>query len=137
MIMWKCPKCGREFKNNNQEHFCEKPKTVDEYISLQPENVQPLLNQVRDTLRAALPDAEERISWSMPTYWKKHNIIHFAAFKNHIGIYPGDKAMEHFADRLTGYKTSKGALQLPYSKPLPLDLLAEIAKWSYETGNHP
>ena len=137
MIMWKCPKCGREFKNNNQEHFCEKPKTVDEYISLQPENVQPLLNQVRDTLRAALPDAEERISWSMPTYWKKHNIIHFAAFKNHIGIYPGDKAMEHFADRLTGYKTSKGALQLPYSKTLPLDLLAEIAKWSYETGNHP
>ncbi len=137
MIMWKCPKCGREFKNNNQEHFCEKPKTVDEYISLQPENVQPLLNQVRDTLRAALPDAEERISWSMPTYWKKHNIIHFAAFKNHIGIYPGDKAMEHFADRLTGYKTSKGTLQLPYSKPLPLDLLAEIAKWSYETGNHP
>lgn len=137
MIMWKCPKCGREFKNNNQEHFCVKPKTVDEYISLQPENVQPLLNQVRDTLRAALPDAEERISWSMPTYWKKHNIIHFAAFKNHIGIYPGDKAMEHFADRLTGYKTSKGALQLPYSKPLPLDLLAEIAKWSYETGNHP
>ncbi|HHW23568.1 MAG TPA: hypothetical protein GXX26_11930 [Clostridiaceae bacterium] len=135
--MWKCPKCGREFKNNNQEHFCEKPKTVDEYISLQPENVQPLLNQVRDTLRAALPDAEERISWSMPTYWKKHNIIHFAAFMKHIGIYPGDKAIEHFAEHLTEYKTSKGALQLPYSKPLPLDLLTEMAKWCYETGNHP
>lgn len=135
-MMWKCPKCSREFKNKNQEHYCEKPETIDEYISLQPENVQQLLNQVRNTLRTALPDAEERISWRMPTYWKKRNIIHFAAFKNHLGIYPGDKAIEHFADRLTEYKTSKGAIQLPYSKPLPLDLLTEIARWCYETGNH-
>lgn len=135
--MWKCPKCGRSFKNQNQDHFCsESPKTIEEYIAEQSESVQPLLNQVRDTLRAALPDAEERISWRMPTYWQKHNIIHFAAFKMHLGIYPGDKAMEHFADRLTEYKTSKGALQLPYSKPLPLELIEEIAKWCYETGNH-
>jgi len=136
--MWQCPKCGREFNNEKQRHSCgEKPKTIDEYISVQREEVQHILHKIRDVIHAAIPEAEERISWSMPTYWKKHNIIHFAAFKNHIGIYPGDKAMEHFADRLTGYKTSKGALQLPYSKPLPLDLLAEIAKWSYETGNHP
>lgn len=134
-MMWKCPKCSREFKNKNQEHYCNKPETIDEYISLQPGNVQLLLNQVRNTLRAALPDAEERISWRMPTYWQKRNIIHFAAFKNHLGIYPGDKAIEHFADRLTEYKTSKGAIQLPYSKPLPLNLITEIAKWCYETGN--
>ncbi len=135
--MWKCPKCGRSFKNQNQDHFCgEPPKTIDEYIAVQTESVQPLLNQVRDTIRTVLPDAEERISWSMPTYWQKHNIIHFAAFKNHIGLYPGDKAMEHFADSLTEYKTSKGALQLPYNKPLPLELITEIAKWCYETGNH-
>lgn len=134
--MWKCPKCSREFKNRNQEHFCEQPKTIDEYISFQPENVQTLLNQVRDTIRAALPDAEERISWRMPTYWKKKNIIHFAAFKNHIGIYPGDKAMEHFADKLKGYKTSKGAWQIPYNKTLPLDLITEIARWCYENGTH-
>jgi uncharacterized protein YdhG (YjbR/CyaY superfamily) len=90
--MWKCPKCGRSFNNQNQDHFCgEPPKTIDEYIALQTESVQPLLIKVRDTIRDVLPDAEERISWSMPTYWRKQNIIHFAAFKMHLGVYPGAK----------------------------------------------
>ncbi len=127
--MWQCPKCGREFKNSNQDHFCGEPvKTIDAYIAEQPESVQPFLHEVRNTLRAILPDAEERIAWRMPTYWQKHNIIHFAAFKKHIGVYPGPKAIEKFADRLAEYKTSKGAVQFPYSKPLPLKLIAEIAK---------
>ena len=131
--MWQCPKCGREFKNQDQNHFCyEAPNTIDAYIEAQAKEVQPLLHQVRNTIRTALPEAEERISWKMPTYWKKHNIIHFAAFKKHIGVYPGENAMVHFAGRLTEYKTSKGAIQLPYDKPLPLDLIADIAKWSYE-----
>ena len=135
--MWQCPKCGRTFKNTNQGHFCSEPsKTIDAYIAAQSESIQPLLNQVRDTLRAVLPEAQERISWRMPTYWNKHNIIHFAAFQKHIGIYPGDKAVAYFADRLTEYKTSKGAIQFPYSKPLPVELIAEIAKWCSETGNH-
>ncbi len=135
--MWKCDKCGKEFKNTNQDHYCsEKPKTIDDYISMQSEELWPLLNQVRDTIRKALPYAEERISWSMPTYWNKQNIIHFAAFKKHIGLYPGDKAVEHFSQRLTEYKTSKGAVQFPYSKPLPLELITEIAKWCYDSGNH-
>ncbi len=135
--MWKCPECGREFKNTDQDHYCgTAPNTIDAYIADQPEEVQPLLNQVRDTLREVLPFAEERISWRMPTYWHKHNIIHFAAFKNHIGLYPGDKGVEHFLEKLTEYRTSKGAIQLPYSKPLPLPLIAEIAKWCYETANH-
>lgn len=132
--MWKCPKCQREFKNQSQSHFCgEKENNIDEYIAEQPEEIQDLLNQVRDTIRSAIPDAEEHISWRMPTFWKKQNIIHFASFKNHMGIYPGDKAIEHFQEKLTEYKTSKGALQLPYSKPLPLELIAEITKWCYET----
>jgi len=135
--MWQCSKCGRAFKNLNQDHFCgEPPKTIDEYIAAQPENVQPFLIQVRNTIHDVLPDAQERISWSMPTYRDKHNIIHFAAFKNHIGLYPGDKAVENFLERLSEYKTSKGAVQFPYNKPLPLLLIAEIAKWCYETGNH-
>lgn len=135
--MWKCPSCGREFKRTNQSHFCgESSNTIDSYIASQPESVQSLLNQIRKTLRSVLPDAEERISWSMPTFWKKQNIIHFAAFKNHIGIYPGEKAIVYFADKLSDYKTSKGAIQLPYSKGLPLELIAEIAKWCYEIGNH-
>lgn len=132
--MWQCPKCGREFKTTNQNHFCEKPKTIDEYIAGQSESVQPILNQIRDVLRKALPDAKECISWSMPTYRGRINIIHFAAHKNHVGLYPGDKAIEYFADRLSGYKTSKGAIQLPYDKPLPADLITDIAKWCYDAS---
>lgn len=132
--MWQCPKCGREFKNQDQNHFCsETPDTIGAYIEAQAKEVQPLLHQVRDTIRTALPDAEERISWRMPTYWRGHNIIHFAAFKKHIGVYPGENAMIYFAERLTEYKTSKGAIQFPYDRQLPLDLIAEIAKWCYES----
>lgn len=136
--MWQCPKCGRMFKNRDQNHYCDEAvKTIDAYIAAQPEQVRPLLHQVRDTIRAVLPEsARERISWRMPTYWDGQNIIHFAAFKNHIGLYPGDKAMEEFSDRLTEYRTSKGAVQFPYDKPLPLELIAQIAKWCYETGSH-
>lgn len=114
----------------------ETPKTIDEYIAVQPESSRPFLHQVRDTIRAVLPEAQERISWKMPTYWKGHNIIHFAGFKNHIGVYPGEEAIIHFADRLADCKTSKGAIQFSYGKPLPLALIADIAKWCYETGNH-
>lgn len=135
--MWKCPNCGREFENENQNHFCgEIPKTIEIYIAQQPSNIQTLLNQIRKTLQDALPNAQERISWRMPTYWDGQNIIHFCAFKNHIGLYPGSEAIVHFSDRLADYKTSKGAIQFPYSKPLPLEFIAEIAKWCYLTGNH-
>jgi uncharacterized protein YdhG (YjbR/CyaY superfamily) len=135
--MWECPKCGREFKNENQNHFCgEKPKTIDEYISIQAEDIQQILHKVRDTIHAAIPEAEERISWSMPTFWKKQNIIHFSAHKNHLGVYPGSEAIEHFSEQLVEYKSSKGAVQFPYNKPIPYELIAEIAKWCYKTGNH-
>ena len=66
--MWTCPKCGRTFKNQNQSHYCGKaPETIDEYIAAQPEKAQRYLREVREAVRAALPEAEERISWSMPT----------------------------------------------------------------------
>ena len=110
----------------------DQPNTIDDYIKAQPEAIRPLLEQVREAIRASIPEAEERISWSMPTFWKRHNLIHFAAHKKHIGLYPGVQAMEHFADRLKEYKTSKGAAQFPYDQPLPLALIAEIAKWCYE-----
>lgn len=136
--MWTCPKCGRALQRQNQSHYCgEKPKTVDEYIMAQPEECQQYLRQIRDALRAALPEAEERISWSMPTFWKKYNIIHFAAHKKHIGVYAGTEAVVEFGERLKDYKTSKGTIQFPYDKPLPLELIREIARWCYETGNHP
>ena len=136
--MWKCPKCGRTFKKQGQSHYCGKaPETIEEYIAAQPEEVQPYLTELRNALRAALPEAEERISWSMPTYWKKHNIIHFAGFKNHAGLYPGPEAVLEFAERLTEYRTSKGTIQLPYSRPVPAELVSDIARWCFETGNHP
>lgn len=136
--MWTCPKCGRSFAKRDQSHYCgAAPKTIDEYISAQPENVQQHLTAVREAIRAALPEAEERISWSMPTFWKKHNIVNFACFKKHIGLYPGPEAVEAFSEQLKGYKTNKGTIQLPYDKPLPLELIADIARWCYKTGNHP
>ncbi len=95
--MWTCPKCGRTFARTNQSHWCgEKPLSVDEYLARQPEDIRPELEQMRGILRRALPDAEERISWSMPTLWQGHNLIHFAAAKHHIGLYPGDAAVRHF-----------------------------------------
>ena len=136
--MWTCPKCGRTFKKQNQGHYCGKaPETIDEYIAAQPEEIRQYLKEVRNVLHAALPEAEERISWSMPTFWKKHNIIQFAGFKNHIGLYPGPEAVMEFSERLQGYKTSKGTIQFPHSVPLPLELIEEIAAWCYTTGNHP
>ena len=106
--------------------------TIREYIDQQSEDIRPRLNTLYETIRAAIPDAEERISWGMPTFWKGRNIIHFAPAKKHIGIYPGSEAVEAFAPRLTDYKTSKGAIQLPNNKELPLELVGEIARWSYE-----
>lgn len=136
--MWTCPKCGRTFKRQEQSHYCGKaPETVDEYIAAQPEGLQQRLQQVRSAIRAALPEAKERIAWSMPAFWDKHTIIQFAGFKNHIGLYPGPEAVLAFAGRLEEYKTSKGTIQLPCSKPVPVKLIMDIARWCYETGNHP
>ena len=137
--MWTCPNCGRSFRNENQHHFCGKgPQTIDEYILAQDEAVRGQLQLVRETIRAELPEAKEKISWSMPTYWQGRNILHFAAAKKHVGLYPGAAAVEHFAEKLDekGYKHSKGAIQIPWSGELPLELIAEIAAWCQETGNH-
>ena len=131
-LKWKCPKCGREFSRQNQDHYCVKPRSIDEYIAAQDAEAQPRLKEVRDILRAALPDAEERISWSMPTYWKGRNIIHFAAAKKHIGLYPGDEAVNVFNDELGGFDVSKGTIRLPLNRAMPADLISRIARWCYE-----
>ncbi len=132
--MWVCPKCGRSFKSREQSHYCGKPpETIEAYIAAQPEEAQDYLRQINAAIKASIPEAREKISWSMPTYWKGRNLIQFAASKRHVGLYPGPEAVEAFAARLTEYKTSKGTIQLPYSKPLPLELIGEIAKWCEET----
>lgn len=130
--MWTCPKCGRSFKREEQGHYCGKIETIEQYISEQDERVRPYLYEILQILHTAIPDAEEKISWSMPTLWKGRNIIHFAASKKHIGLYPGGEATTVFADRLAEYDVSKGTIRLPYSKPLPQALITDIAKWCYE-----
>ena len=127
--MWKCPKCSREFKNTKQDHFCVKPNSIEEYIDAQPEDVRPLLQSIRETIHAAAPKAIEKISWQMPTFWQGENLIHFALFKKHIGLYPGGEATSEFKKRLEGYKTSKGAIQLPIGKPIDHELITDIVRW--------
>jgi uncharacterized protein YdhG (YjbR/CyaY superfamily) len=117
--MWKCPKCGREFARQAQQHYCEKPKTIDEYIDAQAEAVRPRLREVRAIIRAAIPEAEERMSWSMPTYWKGRNLIHFAASKKHLGLYPGGEATAVFAEALKDFDVSKGTIRIPWNRELP------------------
>ncbi len=134
--IWKCPKCGREFSKKNQSHYCgEKPKTIEEYILSQADEIQDDLWSIHEIIYKALPGAEGRISWSMPTYWKGHNILNFAASKNHIGFYPGAEAVTHFSDDLKKYSTEKGTIRIPYGE-IDADLIEKIAKWCFETGNH-
>ena len=127
--MWQCPKCKREFKKSNQNHFCGKIETIDQYISEQKEEVQPILNKIREVIRNAAPEAIEKMSWKMPTFWQKENLIHFAAFKNHISIFPGGEASTVFAEKLTGYKIAKGTIQFQLNKPIPYDVIDEITRW--------
>jgi len=104
--------------------------TIDEYISQQPQGIQNVLRDVRRTVAAAIPEAEERFSWQMPTWWRGRNLIHFAAQKKHLGLYPGPEAVAAFASELDekGLKHSKGAVQLPYGK-IDLELIGRIALW--------
>lgn len=104
---------------------------IDEYIAAQDPDKRSVLKLVRDVIREALPDAEERISWQMPTWWKGHNLFHFAAQKSHLGIYPGPEVIEHFAPvfKEHKYKFSKGAVQFLYYA-VPFDLIREMALYA-------
>ena len=130
--MWICPKCNRAFEKRDQGHYCERPRTIEEYVDQQDAAVQPRLREMRAILRSALPEAEERISWSMPTYWQGKNIIHFAASKKHLGLYPGGEATAVFAEALKEYDVSKGTIRLPYDRELPAELIEKIARWCLE-----
>ena len=102
------------------------PKSIDEYISAFPKDIQEILQEIRSTIQRAAPDAEETISYQMPTFKLKGNLVHFAAYKKHIGFYPTPSGIERFKNRLTDYETSKGAIRFPLDKPLPLDLVSDI-----------
>lgn len=103
--------------------------TIDEYIASFPADVQKRLQEVRTTIRAAAPEAQEKISYLMPTFTYKGNLVYFAAFKNHIGFYPIPSGIEEFKDELAVYKQGKGSVQFPFDQPLPLDLITRIVKF--------
>ena len=107
----------------------EKANSIDEYISGFPENTQKLLDQVRATIKKVAPDAEETISYAMPAFKLDGILLYFAAHKNHIGFYPTGSGIAEFQGEFTGYKYSKGAVQLPIDKPLPLELIARIVRF--------
>ena len=104
-------------------------KTIDEYISMFPDDVQTILNQVRQTIHEAAPEAQETINYQMPTFTLNGNLVHFAAFKNHIGFYPTPTGIEAFKDELSVYKGAKGSVQFPLDQPMPLSLIRRIVEY--------
>ena len=105
------------------------PKNIDEYIAGFPKEVQVILEGIRTTIRKAAPEAEEAIKYRMPTFTLKGNLVHFAAFKNHIGFYPIPTGIEAFKKELSQYKGGKGSVQFPLDKPIPFDLINRIVKF--------
>jgi len=106
-----------------------KPGDIDSYIAAYPERVQGLLEEVRETIRRAAPDAVEAIKYGIPTFVQCENLVHFAAFKKHIGFYPAASGIAAFKDELSGYKSAKGSVQFPLDRPMPLQLIERIVKF--------
>jgi uncharacterized protein YdhG (YjbR/CyaY superfamily) len=104
-------------------------KNMDEYINTFPEGVRRILTELRQTIREVAPDAEETINYQIPTFTLNGNLVHFAAFENHIGFYPTPSGMEAFKKELSGYKGAKGSVQFPIDQPLPLPLIRRIVKY--------
>jgi uncharacterized protein YdhG (YjbR/CyaY superfamily) len=105
------------------------PQTIDEYIAGFPPEVRARLEKIRQTIRVAASEAEEKISYRMPTFYLKGNLVHFAAFTHHIGFYPTSSGIEEFKAELAGYKGSKGAVQFPLDKPVPYELISRIVRF--------
>jgi uncharacterized protein YdhG (YjbR/CyaY superfamily) len=99
---------------------------IDEYIAGFPAPVRKRLESIRKTIRKHAPDAEERISYRIPTFYLNGNLVHFAGYENHVGFYPGAAGIAAFREQLAGYKSAKGSVQFPHDEPLPLDLVAEM-----------
>ncbi|MCU0331986.1 MAG: DUF1801 domain-containing protein [Ignavibacteriaceae bacterium] len=104
-------------------------KSVDEYISTFPKDTRKILEQVRQTIKNSAPEAEETINYQIPTFKLSGNLVHFAAFKNHIGFYPTSSGQKAFEKELSVYKSGKGSIQFPTDKPLPLALIKKIVKY--------
>ncbi|MBI1763424.1 MAG: DUF1801 domain-containing protein [Acidobacteria bacterium] len=105
------------------------PNNIDEYIARFPTEVQEKLEKIRRTIRQAAPDAAEAIKYQMPTFVLKGNLVHFAAFKNHLGFYPAPSGIEEFKDELSVYEGAKGSVRFPLDQPVPLGLIHKIVQF--------
>lgn len=106
-----------------------KYESVDEYIACFPADVQKILTRIRSTIRKAAPNAGEKIAYGIPTFTLSGNLVHFAAFKNHIGFYPDPSGIEKFKRELSPYEGAKGSVQFPLDRPIPYDLITRIVKF--------
>ena len=104
-------------------------KTIDEYIAGFPKKVREILKQIRRTIRKAVPDAKEKISYKIPTFYLNDNLVHFAGWKKHIGFYPTSSGIKRFKRELSDYDRAKGSLQFPLDKPIPFSLISKIVKY--------
>lgn len=111
-------------------------ESVDGYILQFPDEIQEILRAIRNVIREAAPDAVEKISYQMPTFVLNGNLVHFAAFKNHIGFYPTPSGIEAFKQELAGYKGAKGSVQFPLNKPIPYALISKIVKYRVAENAH-
>ena len=105
------------------------PTTIDEYITACPPDAQPILQKLRAVIRAAAPDAVEKISYGMPCFYQKGNLVYFGLHAHHVGFYPTGSGMEAFVGELGAYKTSKGAVQFPLDQPIPYDLVTRMVQF--------
>jgi len=105
------------------------PRTIDEYIAGFPHDVQVILRRIRLTIRKAAPDAKEVIKYQIPTFTLRGNLVSFAAYQNHIGIYPVPKGTERFQKQVAGYKSAKSTVRLPLDKPVPFELISRLVKF--------
>jgi len=105
------------------------PKTIDEYIAGFPKDIQAILQKIRQTIREAAPEAHEKISYQIPTFTLEGNLVHFAAFKRHIGFYPVPTGIVAFKKELSAYEGGKGSVQFPLDRPIPFDLISRIVKF--------
>ena len=106
-----------------------KYESVNEYIAGFPADVRKILTKIRRTIRKAAPKAREKIAYGIPTFTLNGNLVHFAAFKNHIGFYPDPSGIETFARELSPYESAKGSVQFPLDRPIPYDLITRIVKF--------
>ena len=105
------------------------PRNIDEYIAGFPKHVQLILKKIRATIRKAAPEAAETISYQIPTFTLKGNLVHFGAFENHIGFYPTSSGIERFKKELSVYEGAKGTVRFPLGEPIPFDLIAKIVRF--------